>query len=106
MFMPSSGSLAFGASFYGFGSNLFSGSGWNQIQYNLRLENMTDWTNISSIATPTTTGNVFEIQHNYGKICCSLESDAYIGLAWNRSANAYYNVPSAGYYSDPGPRIN
>ena len=72
MFVPSFGSLAFGSSFYGYGTNLFGSSGWNQMQYNLRLQNMTDWTNISSVAVPGTTNNVFEIQSDYGFICCGL----------------------------------
>jgi hypothetical protein len=31
MFVPSFGSLAFGSSFYGYGTNLFGSSGWNQM---------------------------------------------------------------------------
>jgi hypothetical protein len=60
MFMPSGGSLSFGSSYYGSGTNLFSSSGWNQMSYSLRLQNMTDWTNIAN--TSITSLDVFEVQ--------------------------------------------
>lgn len=68
---------------------------------------MTDWSNLSSVAVPSiTTGNVFNVAQYYGQPCCGLYGGSNIPIAWNKSSNASVNVPSAGYYSDPGPRLN